>query len=373
MQPMKIGIVGCGMISDAYFRAAKKFLLLTVAACSDALPERAAHQGEVYGVDHLSYPELLARDDLELIVNLTPPQQHARVTLDTLNAGKHAYAEKPLAVNAADADRIMALAVRRERRVGCAPDTFLGAGQQTARKLIDDGWIGKPLAGTAMVMGRGPERWPQAPFFFDRGAGPMLDLGPYYLTALVNLLGPAQSVTAVTAQFDAYRTFGPEVSPVYQDKYRPFDPYPVRVATHQTGIIRFHCGAIITMIASFDVHRHSHVPIEIYGSQGTIQVPDPNTFGGPVRLFRPETGVWEEMAMPFHYQEESRSLGVAEMAGAIRRGRPHRANGELARHVLELMLAFEVSNHRGGTVELHTSCVRPEALTPGGEVGLRSE
>jgi len=365
MKKMKIGIIGCGMISDAYFKAAQKFKMLEVVACADAIPERAAAKSQLYGATALSSSDLLARKDIELVVNLTPPLEHSKVALDTLNAGKHAYAEKPFGVDADDAAKVMALARKKKLRVGCAPDTFLGAGQQTARKLIDDGWIGKPLAGTAIVMGRGPEKWGQAPFFYDYGAGPMLDLGPYYVTALVNMLGPAESVTAVTRRFDDFRTLGAEVSEVYQKQYKPFARYPVKVTTHLTGVIQFKCGAVITMIASFDAYRHSHVPIEIYGSQGTLQVPDPNTFGGPVKVFRPEVGEWETVPMPFRYQENSRSIGAADMACAIRNNRPHRASGDLANHVLEIMLAFDKSSQAGGKITLTTTCEQPAALPLG--------
>lgn len=163
--------------------------------------------------------------------------------------------------------------------------------------MIDDGWIGKPLCGTAIVMGRGPEKWGQAPFFYDYGAGPMLDLGPYYMTALVNMLGPAKSVTAVTTKGFDYRTFGAEVAEQYQAQYKPYDKYPVNVTTHLTGVVEFVSGAVITVIASFDVYKHGHAPIEIYGTEGSLQVPDPNTFGGPVRLFRPGYEDWKDVPL----------------------------------------------------------------------------
>ena len=373
MKTMKVGIVGCGMISDAYFKAAQKFNILEVVACSDIIPERAAQKHELYGVKNMTNKELFARKDIEIVINLTPPLVHSQIDTEALNAGKHVYSEKPFGVDAADAAKVVALAKKKKLRVGCAPDTFLGAGQQTARKMIDDGWIGKPLAGTAIVMGRGPEKWGQAPFFYDYGAGPMLDLGPYYVTALVNMLGPAESVTAVTTRFDDFRTLGAEVSDVYKDKYKPFDKYPVTVTTHLTGVIQFKCGAVITMISSFDVYKHGHAPIEIYGSQGSLQVPDPNTFGGPVRVFRPEVGEWENVTMPFRNSENSRSIGAADMAYAIRSGRKHRANGDLANHVLDIMLAFDKSSKLGEKVTLKTTCERPEALPLGLEQGMLPE
>ena len=275
-----------------------------------------------------------------------------------------------------DAQKVIQLAKEKGLRVGCAPDTYLGGGQQTARKLLDDGWIGKPLSGTAIVAGRGPEKWGQAPFFYDYGAGPMLDLGPYYCTALVNLLGPAKSVTAVTTKGFDYRTLGAEVSDTYKDQYKPFDRYPVNVTTHLTGVIEFQCGAVITMIASFDVYKNGHAPIEIYGSEGSMQVPDPNTFGGPVKLFRREWGYvyehnpeWKEIPLAFGYTENSRSFGAADMAMALKNNRPHRCSGELANHVLEIMLSFDKSSKLGQKVMLSTTCQRPAALPLGLEPG----
>ena len=197
----------------------------------------------------------------------------------------------------------------------------------------------------------------------------MLDLGPYYMTALVNLLGPAKSVTAVTGKGFEFRTMGPEVSETYRKMYKPFDKYPVNVSTHLTGVVEFQCGALITVIASFDCHKHGHAPIEIYGTEGSMQVPDPNTFGGPVKVFRPGFEDWKEIALPFIYQENSRSIGAADMAYALRSGRPHRASGEQANHVLEIMLAFDKSCKAGRKVTLKTSCKRPAPLPLGLEEG----
>ena len=369
MKTTKVGIIGCGMISDTYFKAAQTFRILEVVACSDIIPSRAKAKEEEYGVPAMTNEELLAIPEIEIVINLTPPQVHSKIAIDTLNAGKHAYSEKPFGVDEEDAAKVMALAKEKGLRVGCAPDTFLGGGQQTARKMIDDGWIGKPLSGTAIVMGRGPEKWGQAPFFYDYGAGPMLDLGPYYMTALVNMLGPAKSVTAVTTKGFEYRTLGAEVSETYKDIYKPFDRYPVNVTTHLTGVIEFVCGAVITVIASFDCYKHGHAPIEIYGTEGSLQVPDPNTFDGPVRLFRPGYADWKDVPLAFGYTENSRSIGAADMAYALRSGRKHRANGEQANHVLEMMLAFDKSSKLGTKVMLETTCDRPEALPLGLEKG----
>ncbi len=369
MKPVKVGIIGCGMISDTYFKASRKFRQLEVVACADIIPERAKAKQEEYGVPAMSDEELLARPEIEIVLNLTPPQVHSTIATMTLEAGKHAYSEKPFGVDAADAAKVKALAETRGLRVGCAPDTFLGGGQQTARKLVDDGWIGKPRSGTAMVLGRGPEKWGQAPFFYDYGAGPMLDLGPYYMTALVNLLGPAESVTAVTTKGTEYRTLGDTVSDTYKDIYKPFDRYPVKVTTHLTGVVKFRCGAVITVITSFDCYKHGHRPIELYGTEGSIQIPDPNTFGGPVRVFRPGYEDWRDVPLTFGYTENSRSIGAADMAMALRSGRQHRANGDLANHVLDIMLAFDKSSAQHAEYRLTTTCDRPAPLPLGLEPG----
>lgn len=366
---VKIGIIGCGMISDAYFKSSQKFNLIEVVACSDIIPERAKAKEELYGCKAMTNAELLAQNDIEIVLNLTPPCVHSTIALATLKAGKHAYSEKPFGVNSAEAAKVMALAKKKGLRVGCAPDTFLGGGQQTARKMLDDGWIGKPISATAMVLGRGPEKWPQAPFFYDYGAGPMLDLGPYYITALVNLFGPAKRVCAMTKKGSEFRTYGKDVADTYQDQYKPFDRYPVNVTTHLTGVIEFESGVLATVISSFESYAHNHPPIEIYGDEGTMTVPDPNTFGGPVKILRRDDRKWIEAPLSHGYTENSRSIGAADMAVAIQTGRDHRCNGDLANHVLEILLSFDKSSTSSKFVELKTTCKRPEPLPTGLELG----
>ena len=364
MKSTKIGVIGCGMISDHYFSAAKRFPMLDIVACADLDAEAAKAKGETHGVRAVSCDGIFADPEIEVVLNLTPPKAHNAVARAALLAGKHTYSEKPLGVDLAEAEEVLNLAAERHLTVGCAPDTFLGGGQQTARKLIDDGWIGTPVAGTAMGMGRGPEDYPHAPFFFDKGAGPMLDLGPYYITSLVNLLGPAESVTAVTSKGWEFRTGGPKTVP---------HVYPVNVDTHQTGVVKFASGAVVTVIASFDVHRHNHPPIEIYGSEGSLAVPNPNTFGGPVKLFRRGYEDWREMPLSHIYEHSSRSVGLADMVTALAEKRPFRASGELAYHVLEVMLAFTESSRLGRKVEIKSRCERPAPLPLGlrdGEVSL---
>ncbi|MDD5599926.1 MAG: Gfo/Idh/MocA family oxidoreductase, partial [Victivallaceae bacterium] len=337
---IEIGIIGCGQISDAYLKASSTFDNIKVTACADINMEAAQGKAEEYGIRALRVEELLADPKIAMVINLTIPKAHAEIAIKTLEAGKHAYAEKPLAVSTEEAGKVLKLAKTKNLRVGCAPDTFLGGGQQTARKLLEDGWIGRPLSGTAIIMGCGPERYyHKAPaFFYEYGGGPMFDLGVYYLTALINLLGPAKGVSAMVSKGFEFRVTGPQ-------GINPYEKLPVEVPTHYSGTIEFRNGALITLLSSFDVWAHQHKPIEIYGTHGSLEVPNPNTFGGPVRLAVGDqrTIEWSDCPVTHQYTDNMRSIGAADMAKAISTGRKHRASGELAFHVLEIMEAFEKS------------------------------
>ena len=354
-----IGVLGCGNISKAYFTFLSKFPQVRVAACADLDPARARAQADAFGIPKACSPEeLLSDPEIELVVNLTIPRAHAEVNLRILRAGKHAYVEKPFALDLPSGQEVLAEAARRNLRVGCAPDTVLGGGIQTCRKLIDDGVIGRPLAATAFMAGHGHESWhPDPEFYYDLGGGPMLDMGPYYLTALVQLLGPARRVGGATRAFFPERT-------ITSEKKRG-QKIPVKVPTHYAGFVEFHEGAVATVMMSFDVWSH-HLPrLEVHGELGSLAVPDPNRFDGEVLLYKPGPGAaWEPVAHT-HCTETGRGLGVVDMAAAIRSGRPHRAHGTLAHHVLDVMLAFEDSSCRQRTVDLATTCERPPAMPPG--------
>ena len=369
MKKTRIGIVGCGMISGAYVEASKRFRNLEITACTDSYPERAKATAENCGCKVLTYDELINSPDVDIVLNLTPPKAHCKVMTDALNAGKHVYSEKPFGVDMSEVNSVFALAESKGLRVGCAPDTFLGGGLQTVRKLVDENWIGKVINGTAMIQSRGPEKWCHAPFFYDKGAGPMLDLGPYYVTALVSILGPVKSVTAVTSRGSDFRTIGSEVAPEYADKYQPFGKYPVNVDTHQAGIMVFESGAVITMIASFDVYKSVEHPIQLHGTEGSLACPDPNTFGGDIKIYRPDMAESQTVPMPFIYTQNSRSIGLSDMAQAITDKRPHRASAEMARHVTEVMLAFVKSSEAGKKIDIESTCVRPAPLPLGLEDG----
>ena len=354
----KVGIIGVGNISGIYLKSPQVFPILEIVACADIDMERAKAKAEEHQIAALTVDQLLTDPAIEIVVNLTIPAAHAQVSLAAIEAGKSVYSEKPLALNTQDGRRLLETAQRRGVRVGCAPDTFLGGGLQTCRKLIDDGWIGEPVAATAFMISHGHGHWhPNLDFYYKPGGGPMFDMGPYYLTALVSMLGPVRRVTGATRATFAERTITSQ--PKYGQKIT------VEVPTHVVGVLDFAAGPIATIVTTFDVWSAELPRIEIYGTQGTLSVPDPNTFGGPVRLRRAGSNGWMEIPIPYHYTTNSRGLGVADLAHALHSGRPHRANGELAFHVLEIMEAIHEASNQSRHVNLTSTCSRPAPLPLG--------
>jgi predicted dehydrogenase len=355
----KIGVIGCGNISGTYLRVAKTLDILEVVACADAIPELAKAKAQEYGVPRAcSLDEILADPQISIVVNLTPPGAHAAIALKALESGKSIYNEKPLAIQREDAQRMLQMASECKLLIGCAPDTFMGAGLQTCRKLIDDGAIGRPLGATAFMLGRGPEPWhPNPDFFYQTGGGPMFDMGPYYVTALVTMLGPVKRVTGSAQISFAEREIGGGPRKGMKIK--------VETATHVTGVLDFANGVVGNIITSFDVWAHQLPRIEIYGSEGSLSVPDPNTYGGPVKLWKPETKAWDEIPLLPLRAENSRSLGVADMAYALRSGRPHRASGKLAYHVLDIMQTIYDASREGRHIILSSTCERPAPMPIG--------
>ncbi|NOY76143.1 MAG: Gfo/Idh/MocA family oxidoreductase [Kiritimatiellaeota bacterium] len=342
------------MISKAYLTASQNLLDIDIVKCADLNMEAAKAKAEEYGLLPMAVDELLADPEIEIVLNLTIPAAHAQVNKQILNAGKHAYCEKPFAVDLEDGREVLELAKEKGLRVGCAPDTFLGAGNQTCRKILDDGWIGNVLSGTAFMMSAGVENWHSNPgFYYLKGGGPLFDMGPYYITALVNLLGPVGSVCAA-----GKKGFSERIR-TCDDRYGEI--YPVEVNTHVTGNLLFKNGAVITLVMSFDVKKHSHKPIELYGETGTLQVPDPNTFSGPVNLSM-KGGEWMEAPLSHGYDEQMRSIGVADMARAIKTNTPARASGDLAFHVLEVMHALERSSAERFFVDIESEPEQPAPL-----------
>jgi predicted dehydrogenase len=350
-----IGIIGCGNISSAYLKAAKVFPMLDVRALADVNPAAAEARGKEFDIRAMSVDSLLADPAIEIVVNLTGPKAHVEVGRAAVAKGKHVHSEKPLGVTVAEARKLVDAAAANNVRLGAAPDTFLGGAHQTCRKLIDQGAIGQPLAGTAFFMCPGHERWHPSPaFYYLAGGGPMLDMGPYYITALVNLLGPVKRVAGITTRARPERLITSE--PLKGTRI------PVEVATHAAGTLEFVSGAAITIAMSFDVARHRHKPLEIYGSDGAMSVPDPNFFGGDIELAT-ATEDWRKVPIEHAYVDGNyRVIGVADMAQAIRRGRAHRASGELAFHVLEVMEAVQRSSEEGRHITIESKPARPAML-----------
>ncbi|MGG1519279.1 Gfo/Idh/MocA family oxidoreductase [Paenibacillus oryzisoli] len=360
MSKKKVGIIGCGNISSIYMKNLPTFAGVELVACADLDVSRAKARAEEFGIPHAySVSELLADPAIDIVVNLTIPAAHADVCLQALEAGKHVYVEKPLAVTREEGQRVLELAARKGLLVGSAPDTFLGGGIQTCIKLIEDGWIGTPVAATAFMMGKGHEHWhPDPEFYYAKGGGPMFDMGPYYLTALVALLGPIRRVTGSTGISFAERTISSE-------KKRG-QKIVVDTPTHVAGVLDFHGGAIATLVTSFDIMEGTKLPhIEIYGSHGSLSVPNPNNFSGEV-LLRKHGSDWQPVPLSHGYHANTRGLGVAALAKALLTGdaSEHRANGALAYHVLEAMHGFHDASDSGQHYVMASNCERPKLLNP---------
>jgi predicted dehydrogenase len=356
---LKVGIIGTGNISGIYFKNGKRFESMEVAACADLDVDRARAKAQEHGVRAMTVEELLADPDIQMVINLTIPQAHAEVSLKALESGKHVYSEKPLAVTREEGRRILELARSKGLRVGCAPDTFLGGGLQTCIKLIEDGWIGFPIGAAAFMTGEGPEGWHPSPEpFYRKGGGPMFDMGPYYLTALVAMLGPIARVTG------SARMSFPERVATSEAKFGT--RIKVETPTHVAGVLDFVSGPVAMLMTSFDIKGNSALPrIEIYGSRGTLLVPDPNTFGGPVRIWQAGATEWADIPLTHGKTENARGVGAADMAKAILTGRKHRASGEMAFHVLEAMHGFHDASEEGKHYIMQSTCERPEPFPLG--------
>lgn len=356
LPPARVGIIGCGNISGIYFKAGKTFDILDIVACADLNLDRARAKAQEHGIAHAySVEEILADPEIEILINLTIPGAHYELCRRALEAGKHVHTEKPLSLTREEGKHLLELADARGLRVGAAPDTFLGAGLQTCRQLIDEGKIGEPVGATAFMLGRGPEDWhPDPEFFYKTGGGPMFDMGPYYLTALTALLGPISRLTGSARVTFPERTIGSGA--------KKGQTITVDIPTHIAGVLDFTGGAVVSLITSFDVWAHNLPCIEIYGTEGTLAVPDPNTFGGPVRLKPGGRSEWQDIPLTHGYAENSRGIGVADMAYAIRENRPHRASGQLGYHVLEAMHGFHDASAQGKHYQMTSTVERPAAL-----------
>jgi predicted dehydrogenase len=345
----KIGIVGIGCISGIYLEnITKRFQDIEIVGVCDLIRERAEQAVANYPIPKLyeDMYELCADPEVDIVLNLTRPYQHYDVTKTALLAGKHVYSEKPLGATWEEGVELVELAEERGLMIGGAPDTFLGAGIQTCRKLIDEGAIGDVVGATAFMTGHGPESWhPDPEFFYKRGGGPMMDMGPYYVTALINLLGGVKRLGGMVATPFRQRVMG--------CKEHFGEVIEVEVPTSYYGVLEFESGVVASLMTSFDIYGARLPIIEIYGSKGTLRVPDPNCFGGPVILHTPEGGD-VEIPLAFDYPENSRALGLADMAAALEQGRRPRASYGQTLHVLEVLTGFERAVKNGGYLELTT-------------------
>lgn len=369
MKKLGIGIIGCGNISAAYLRLAPLFKGLEVRAVADMNMAAASARAAEFGVKAQSVDDLLANRDLDIVINLTIPDAHYPITKRILEAGKHAYSEKPLVLTLEQGETLRALAKSKGLSVGCAPDTFLGGAHQQARALIDEGRIGQITTAVACVQNHGPEGWHPSPdFFFLPGAGPMLDLGPYYVANLINFLGPVKRVGAMTGSASATRTIG--------SGERKGQAIPVKTPTNIHAVLEFHSGAIVNLTTSWDVWHHKRNHFEFYGTEGTLYVPDPNFFGGKLEVAgtdRVLTAV-EPWDHPFGVPNQKngqgedvanyRTAGLADMAVALIEGRDHRCSLERTLHGVDVMAACLTSGETGQFVTLTTTCTRPAALSP---------
>lgn len=361
-----VGIIGCGNISTTYFRLSPLFKGIKVLACADINPAAAETRASEYGVKAQTIEDLLANPEIDIVVNLTIPEAHFPVSKAILQAGKHVYSEKPLVLSLEQGEELRKIASQKNLKVGCAPDTFLGGAHQLARSYIDDGKVGRITSGTCHVMSPGMEMWhPNPDFFFLPGGGPILDLGPYYIANLINLIGPVKRVAGMTSMASPTRTISSEP--------RAGEVIPVKTPTNIHALLEFQNGATVTLTASWDVWSHRHGNMELYGTEGSVFVPDPNFFGGTVYASGRDKEIealpgWEH---PFGVENQEhpqgpmanyRTAGLADMAVALIEGRDARCSLERALHGVDVMVSILKSGETGQFVALTTTCTQPAAL-----------
>lgn len=353
---MKIGIIGCGTISTIYLNNLRHFPHLNLVACADLDPQRAEDKAKAHGIRPLT-PEALLKSDVELIVNLTIPRAHATVNRQILEAGKHLYCEKPLGLTTEECLETLSLAKRQNLQIGCAPDTLLGAGIQTTWKLLRDGWIGRPLSASLNFSAPGVEHWhPNPGFYYQAGGGPLFDMGPYYISTAVLLLGQISSVTGIAKKGIEERVASTEA--LYGMKI------PVEANTHYAGILETQSGIPISATFSFETPASEIPKIEIHGTDGSISVPDPNFFDGPVCVHAKSCADlgWHKIPLIYPYRENSRGLGVAEMAHALANGTTPRCSGAFACHIVEIMESWERASQTSLKQTISASFESPQPM-----------
>lgn len=366
-----VGIMGAGNISSAYLKLAPLFKGLEVRGVADIIPAAAKKRSEEFGVKAMTPDELLKNSEIDVVVNLTIPATHYQVSMDAISAGKHVYSEKPFVLTLKEGKDLKKAADKRKLSVGSAPDTFLGGAHQQVRDLIDSGKLGKITSGTTHVMSRGMEHWhPNPDFFFQVGAGPVLDVGPYYVTDLIHLIGPVARVTAFTGMAKKTRTVTTPNVAMTGKKIKVGTPTTIH------GVLEFHSGAIVTIGASWDVFSHGHHNIELYGTEGSVYVPDPNFFGGDITITdqsgtKTRVEPWDH---PFGKVNQTggdgvgranyRTAGLADMMQAIEKGRAARCGLDVALHAVDIMTSLLKAGETGKVITLTTTCERPKALKP---------
>jgi predicted dehydrogenase len=363
-----VGIIGCGNISAAYLKLAPLFKSIEVRAVADLNMEAAHARAKEFGVKAQTVKDLLKNDEVQIVINLTVPAAHFKVSKQILEAGKHVYSEKPLTLSLADGKALLKLATKKKLKVASAPDTFLGGAHQLARQAIDDGRIGKVMSGTAHVMGHGMEHWhPNPDFFFLPGGGPILDMGPYYIANLMNLIGPVKRVAALSGMARKER--------VISNGPRNGEKLKVKTPTTFHALLEFQNGAMVTLSASWDVYAHRHQNMELYGTEGAMFVPDPNFFGGEVKIAGTDTVLktldgWDHpfgidnQEYPHGKMANYRTAGLADMAEGILHKRDIRCSIDRTLHAVEVMTAILKSGETGKFIDIKTKCTRPKALGP---------
>lgn len=357
MERMTVGIVGCGTISDVYFETTTEYDALEIGACADLETDRAEAKADQYGATVVRTEELLTDSEIDVVVILTPPSTHGELLMRALENDTHAYTEKPLAISVAQGEEIVRTARERDLLVGSAPDTVLGSGLQSCRDVLEAGRIGDPVGAVATWTSSGHEHWhPNPDLYYHEGGGPLFDMGPYYLTALTTLLGPARSVAGTTNTATDERTITSDP--------RSGETIDVAVPTHETGTVTFENGTTGTLLMSFDVWESSVSGFEIYGTEGTLRLTNPNRFDGAPQLHRREMddGEWREVSVTRNQSKQQRGLGLLDLASAVKSDWHHRTSGELALHVLEIMQGIRDSGQENEYVELSTAPEQPPAV-----------
>ncbi len=362
MNKLNVGVIGCGVISEIYMEnCTKKFRNLKLVACADILYESALRRAKQFGCKAESIEELLGDPEVDVVLNLTPPASHFNISMKILKAGKHVYTEKPMAANKTECELLLKFAKENNLYIGNAPDCFLGAGLQTCRRLLESGAIGTPFAAQAFMFSFGPENFhPNPSFFYQHGAGPLLDWGPYYISALVALMGPIRKVIALGRSPFHERCVLSTDSPHFGENF------PVEVPTYVTSLLEFENDFIATLSISFDMkypYWESNMPfIRIFGTEGSLDVPDVNQYGGPV-IIRDKKGSEKDIGLINNHFDNNRGVGLSDMAYAIQTGNSFRANGDFGLHVTEVLVDIQEAINTGKPIEVKNRCKKPDLVT----------